>query len=132
MDITTISLALQLLVFALLIFGYYRFRAGDLIGHGLVLVSATVVHIGAIILRMIPAFSTDPQFLSIMLDPLNLMHWSHVALGLLAPALGLYISLRWVLHGSNPRFCRGKLLMRITFVVWFVSLLFGIVMYFSP
>ena len=132
MDIATISLILQLLVFGLLIFGYIRFRTGDLIGHGLVLVSATVIHIGAIILRMIPAFSTDPQFLSIKLDPLNLIHWSHVALGLLAPSFGVYISLRWVLHGSNPRFCRGNLLMRITFVVWFISLLFGVVMYFSP
>ena len=120
MDIATISLVLQLLVFALLLFGYYRFRAGDLFGHGLVLVSATVIHIGAIIIRMIPAFSSDPQFIAMTLDPLSLIHWGHVALGLIAPALGVYISLRWVLHGSDPRFCRGKSLMRITLVAWLI------------
>ena len=132
MDIATISLVLQLLIFALLIFGYQRFRHGDLKGHGLVLASATLVHIGVIILRMIPAVASDPEFMSINLDPLNLIHWGHVALGLLAPALGVYISLRWVFYGSDPRFCRGKLLMRITFITWLISLLFGIVMYFLP
>ena len=130
MDIATISLVLQLLVFALLLFGYYRFKAGDLIGHSRVLASATVIHLGAIILRMIPAFSSDPQFIAITLDPLSLTHWGHVALGLIAPALGVYISLRWILHGSDPRFCRGKLLMRVTLVAWLISLLLGIVMYF--
>ena len=132
MDIATVSLILQLLVFAMLIFGYLRFRASDIKGHGFILCTATVVHIGAILLRMIPAFSSDPEFMSISLDSLSLIHWGHVALGFIAPALGVYISLRWILHGTNPRFCSGKWLMRITFVTWMVSLLFGIVMYFLP
>ncbi len=130
MDLPTLSLLLQLLIFAMLVFGYLRFRAGDLKGHGLVLATATVIHIGVIILRMIPAMAADPEFTYITLDPVSLIHWGHVALGLLAPALGVYISLRWFVHGSDPRFCRGKWLMRITFVTWLVSLLFGIVMYF--
>jgi uncharacterized membrane protein YozB (DUF420 family) len=130
MDISTVSLILQLLVFAMLISGYLRFRASDIKGHGFILCAATIVHIGAILLRMIPAFFSDPEFMSISLDSLSLIHWGHVALGFIAPALGIYISLRWILHGTNPRYCSGKWLMRITFVTWIVSLLFGIVMYF--
>jgi uncharacterized membrane protein YozB (DUF420 family) len=132
MDIATISLILQLLILAMLIYGYFLFKTGDIKGHGFVLCTATAVHIGVIILRMIPAASSDPQFMSISFDPLSLIHWGHAALGLLAPALGSYISLRWVWHGTDPRFCRGKWLMRITFVSWMVALISGIVMYFLP
>jgi len=132
MDLATLSLILQLVVFAMLICGYLLFRAHNIKGHGLVLFTATIVHIGAILLRMIPALSSDPQFISITLDPLSLIHWSHVVLGSTAPALGAYISLRWIIHGTNPRYCFGKWMMRITFITWIISLLFGIVMYLLP
>ena len=132
MDIATLSLILQLTVFAMLIFGYLLFRAHNIKGHGVVLCVATVVHIGAILLRMIPAVFSDPEFTSLSLDPLNMIHWSHIVLGLIAPALGTYISLRWIIHGTNPRYCVGKWMMRITFITWIISLVFGIVMYFIP
>jgi len=132
MDIATISLILQLLIFAMLIYGYYRFRLGDVKGHGLVLFAATIVHIGVIVLRMVPQFFIDPEFMTITTDPLNWIHWGHVALGLLPPVLGGYITLRWASHGFDYKFCRGKWLMRVTVITWIVSLLFGIVMYFSP
>lgn len=132
MDIATLSLILQLTVFAMLIFGYLLFIARNIKGHGFVLCVATVVHIGAILLRMIPAVSSDPEFTSLILDPLNLIHWSHITLGLIAPALGAYISLRWIIHRTNPRYCVGKWMMRITFITWIISLVFGIVMYFIP
>ena len=132
MDIPTISLILQLFVLAMLIFGYLLFRAHNLKGHGFVLSTATIVHIVAILLRMIPAISSDPQFISITLDPLSLIHWGHIALGLIAPTLGTYISLRWIIHGTNPHNCVGKWIMRITFITWIISLLFGIVMFLLP
>ena len=132
MDIATLSLILQLTVFAMLTIGYLLFRAHNIKGHGYILCTATIIHIGAILLRMIPAISSDPQFISITLDPLSLIHWSHITLGLIAPTLGTYISLRWIIHGTNPRYCVGKWMMRITFIMWIISLLFGIVMYFSP
>jgi uncharacterized membrane protein YozB (DUF420 family) len=132
MDISTISLILQLIVLAMLIYGYLRFRASDIKGHGFVLCAATVVHIGSILLRMIPAIYSDPQFISITLDLLSLIHWSHVALGLIPPTLGVYLSLRWIIHRTDTRYCTGKWIMRITFITWIISLLFGIVMYLSP
>ena len=132
MDITTLSLILQLIVFVMLIFGYLLFIAHNIKGHGYILCTATIIHIVAILLRMIPAISSDPQFISITLDPLSLIHWSHITLGLIAPTLGTYISLRWIIHGTNPRYCVGKWMMRITFITWIISLAFGIVMYFIP
>jgi uncharacterized membrane protein YozB (DUF420 family) len=131
-EIGTLSLITQVIVFFLLCFGYLMFRKGDLKGHGAVLTVATFLHIGLLFLRMFPAFFLDHEFLFFALDPENLAHWGHVGLGLLAPVLGIYLSLRWVIHGFNPKWCAGKTLMRIVFLTWFVSLVLGFVIYVLP
>jgi len=123
----TPGVASQLLLMAILAYGYLRYRAGDLRGHGYSLVAATVIHYVSVFALMIPVLVDDyPSLAADPLDAFSLVNVAHAATGGVAMVLAAYISIRWIVNGLNPRECEGKTMMRVTLLNWSVSLLIGL------
>ena len=117
---------------ALLALGYLRFRAGDLRGHGLILVAATVIHYASVITLMIPVLLSEyPSFISSPLATFSLLNIAHDATGGAAMILAAYISIRWIANHLNPKGCIGKTLMRATIITWAASLIIGLIIHLT-
>jgi len=122
----------QIFLMALLALGYLRYRSGDLRGHGLILVAATIIHYASVILQMIPVLLSEyPYFTSAPLASFTLLNVAHDATGGVAMILAAYISARWLANGLNPKGCMGKNLMRVTIITWAASLLIGLIIHLT-
>ncbi len=128
----TPAVASQLLLMAILAYGYLRYRAGDLRGHGYALVAATVIHYASVLALMIPVFVSEyPSLAASPLGAFALANVAHAATGAVAMVLAAYISIRWIANGLNPRGCQGKTIMRVTILNWSASLLIGLILHLT-
>jgi uncharacterized membrane protein YozB (DUF420 family) len=76
---------------------------------------------------MIPSFISEyGEIIYTLSEPLSLSHIVHAASGSIALTLAALISIRWIMNRLNPAGCRGKTLMRATFVLWVASLVTGV------
>jgi uncharacterized membrane protein YozB (DUF420 family) len=130
-DYPTLSLITQIALLALLIYGYALFRKGNLLGHGKVLLAALTLHTIAILAIMLPLFLTSPKsYIPNLTTLMGLGNLAHILSGSIAEVLAIYIVYRWFRNRLNPSGCRGKLIMRITMILWLLSLLTGLGTYF--
>jgi len=84
----TPAVASQLLLMAILAYGYLRYRAGDLRGHGYALVAATVIHYVSVLALMIPVFVDEyPSLAAAPLGAFALANVAHAATGAVAMVL---------------------------------------------
>jgi len=129
--VATVSLALELVVLALIIvaFGLKRqsFRK-----HGFTMLAALVVHlinIGAVmvpsfIVGLVPIVMEKPTSLIGLFSPI------HAAIGTVTVILGIWIVGTWRLRQSTKFCAPKKKLMLATFILWLISLFLGIIFYF--
>ncbi len=128
----TPAVASQLLLMAILAYGYLRYRAGDRRRHGYALVAATVIHYVSVLALMIPVFVDEyPSLAAAPLDAFALANVAHAATGAVAMVLAAYISIRWIANGLNPRGCTGKTIMRVTILNWSISLIIGLIIHLT-
>jgi len=128
-----VSLAIQLVVFALLIVGYglkkkFRFRT-----HGFTMLTAFVVHVVNVGFVMVPSFivALVPKISADLVSSVSLSSLFMAATGTVTVILGIWIFGVWRLRQST-RFCApNKKFMRATFTLWLVSLFLGIFLYFA-
>lgn len=132
----SIDIVVQLILLALLIIGILLLKKGRNVQfHGILFAIVTVLNLGAIIIRMVPALSPEiqeaaPAFLT---EHFSLMI-VHVLIGLIAEALAVIIVLRWAINRFNVKGCyrkgfMGKGIMDLTMVCWIVSLGLGLIFY---
>jgi hypothetical protein len=126
--ISTVSLAFQLAVLALLIVGFrfklrLRFRL-----HGIFMLTAVVVHLIFIGSIMVPSFvSIIVEKPAIAIDVLAPFH---AAAGTATAILGVWIVGGWRMRQST-KFCAPKRkFMLATFILWLVTLSLGVIFYF--
>jgi uncharacterized membrane protein YozB (DUF420 family) len=129
----TISLAFQLLVFALLIVGYGFKRNLKFRKHGFTMVTAFVVHLIAVGGIMVPSFAVGlvPKISD---NPTSLVALSSIfmaAAGTATVVLALWIVGTWRLRQSTKFCAPKKKVMLNTFILWSVSLFLGIILYFA-
>ncbi len=130
-DIPTISLITQIAILTLLIYGYALFRKGNIAGHGQVLSVAVAIHTAAILIIMLPLFLVSPaSYIPNLTTLMGIGNISHIVSGTMAEILAVYIVYRWIRNRLKPSGCRGKLVMRITMILWLISLLTGLGTYF--
>jgi uncharacterized membrane protein YozB (DUF420 family) len=130
--IGTTSLIIQVIVFFLLIFGYQSKRKQKVRRHGIVMASALILHLVAILVIMIPSFvlAVVPEF--IIPDPLmmiSLVGLIHGITGVLAIILGGYLVAAWRFQLDVSGCFKRKQIMRATITVWFIALVLGVVIY---
>ena len=131
----TIDVVVQVFILALLIASIAMLRMNrDLKAHGSLLAVATLVNLGAIIIRMVPALLGDIETPFVTLTPHFVGEIVHIGVGAIAEVLALYITLRWAVHRFDPKGCfakgfMGKGLMNLTFATWLIALALGIILY---
>jgi uncharacterized membrane protein YozB (DUF420 family) len=133
--IATIDVIVQLILLAMLIAGFAVLRRKrGLKAHGALFALATLLNLGAIIVRMVPSFLDEVQGVPITWTSSFIVMIVHMVIGTIAEALALIIVLRWVWNRFSPKGCyakgfMGKGIMNMTFVLWLIALLLGLVLY---
>ncbi|MBC7131441.1 hypothetical protein H5T51_09595 [Candidatus Bathyarchaeota archaeon] len=129
----SVSLAAQLVILGLIALsmafkGQKRFRA-----HGASMSLAVIIHSITIIAIMLPSFSAGivPYISENPGNAIGLISLFHGVTGLLAWVLGIWLVASWHLSPSNEKCFKRGGAMRITLVVWMVSLILGILMYLN-
>ena len=130
--VVTASLAIQLVVLGLLVYGYILKRRLKFRRHGFVMATAVFLHLAAILYLMLRSFilAILPNF--ILPNPLSvtsLLSILHEFLGAPAIALGLWFVVGWRFR-KNFAGCFGKKkLMLATIWIWTAALVSGIALY---
>jgi len=128
----TISLAIQITVLALLIIAWTLKNRKKFRQHGITMTTAVVLHIITILYVMIPSLSS---FLNspgtIILDPIVIITFIHVALGFITVALGIWLAASWHFKTDLQTCFSNKRLMKPTIALWFIAILLGVTIYIT-
>ena len=130
--IPTIALLIQIVVLALLIYGYWLFKKLLFKRHGKIMAWAVVLHIIAIfgimvpslVLAVIPIFIIRQSY-----GTVSIITLIHVPFGITAVSFGAWFVIAWRYQGLKGCFNRKKFMIA-TMITWLVSLFLGITLYF--
>jgi hypothetical protein len=130
--VATISLSVQIVVLILLALGYSLKGKKMYRQHGMVMLTAVVLHIITILVVMVPSFAS---FFSapgaIVFDLIVIVSLVHVALGVIAVILGIWLVASWRLRKDMQMCFAKKKIMLGTLTLWVTAILLGIFMYIS-
>lgn len=129
--LATLSLILQIIVLALLTYGYWLKRKLKFPQHGRTMALAVALHLVFIFLFMIPVFAfviVPQQVFLRSAGAASIVSLLHVPFGVLAVALGLWLVLAWRSTGLKGCFKRKKIMLA-TMVLWVAALIAGITLF---
>jgi len=129
--ITDVNLLIQIISFLLILIGFgYKIKKKFKI-HGYVMGVAIVLHLVFFVIAMWPSFSGEFEFFTTSTSLMGVQAmWIHAVAGTTALILGLFVVITWLLRVSDIAACfKRKRLMDVTFILWLISLIFGIVTY---
>ena len=127
------NLILQVVMLAVLLFAAWQAKRGKMELHCTLMTAVVVANAVAIIAIMNPAFFRSlPYALSYPGARGPRVLWPHIVSGTVAEVMGAYvvIAMRWGNSDSGGRLRNLKWTMRITALLWVVSLTVGIVVYY--
>jgi uncharacterized membrane protein YozB (DUF420 family) len=130
--LATVSLVVQIFVLALLIAGYVLKGRKNYRGHGITMTTAVILHIITILTVMAPSFSSffsSPG--TIVIDAIVIISFVHVALGLIAVALGIWLTASWHFKKDLQTCFSKKKVMKPTLTLWVTAILLGLTMYIT-
>jgi uncharacterized membrane protein YozB (DUF420 family) len=131
--ISTISLGIQIVVLGLLIGGYFLKSQKKYRQHGILMLSAVVLHIISILVVMVPSFAAffgDASMVNFA-DILVITTLIHVSAGLLAALLGVWLVSSWHLQTSLQTCFKKKRVMDVTLGLWLLAIVLGVVLYLA-
>jgi hypothetical protein len=129
--IPTIALIIQIIVLALLIYGYSLYRHLMFKLHGKIMAWAVVLHLIVIFAVMIPSLvlAVIPEYIiQRTYSTVSAITLIHVPLGITAASLGVWFVIAWRIQGLRGCFNRKKLMLA-TMITWLSSLSLGITLY---
>jgi len=125
----TISLAIEIAVLPLLLVAVMLKNRKKFRQHGITMTTSVILHLIAILTVMVPSFSNFFTHPGIVVDALVMFSFVHVALGLAAATLGLWLVGSWHLK-KDLRSCFAKRrIMKPTLTTWVVTVLLGATLY---
>lgn len=130
--IATASLVVEIVVLALVLYGYFLKRRQNFRRHGITMTSAVVLHTITIFVIMIPSFvlALVPEFIVPKpLELISIIALIHGITGILAISLGVWLVTSWHFRKDLSTCFKKKLFMRVTITVWITSLVLGIFIY---
>lgn len=130
--LATFSLAVQVVVLLLLLYGYRLKVKNQLMRHARVMTAALALHLAMIFTVMIPSFvlALIPVFIiPHVLGFTSIATLIHVLLGVAAVSLGLYLVLSWRFRGGLEGCFARKKFMAAAMTVWVSALVFGVALY---
>jgi hypothetical protein len=128
--VSTLTLVIQLVVFALLIVGFTLKRRKSFLQHGFLMVSAVFLHLISVLIIMVPSFEAITFTVTALPVTIVALSIIHAVFGLTALVLGIWISASWRFRQGLQYCAPKKSLMLVTFVVWTIAILIGVALYF--
>jgi uncharacterized membrane protein YozB (DUF420 family) len=129
--IATATLIIQIVVLALLIFGYRLKRQTKFRPHGFIMATALILHAIVIAIVMIPVFALiirSPHLLSF--NPAVITGIIHGTLGVITLVSGGFLVASWRFKKNVTPCFKNKKIMRWTMVIWVTTLVLGIILYY--
>ena len=130
--IITTSLAVQIAVLFMLVYGYLLKRKQKYRQHGLIMAAALISHLMVIFLVMIPSFvnSILPDYIQTSpTEVVSIVGLIHGIAGPLTAALGIWLVAAWHFKKDiNSCFGRKKVMLT-TISLWMITLILGVILY---
>lgn len=122
---------IQVIALILLVIGVYpykiRTKNRNLIIHGFLSIVAIGLNLSTVLSIMVPIFSSNLVIISNLTLVQSAVVWLHVVLGIVAITLGLIMIFSWITHPLGELGCsKTWRLMIPTFVIWTLTLVFGL------
>ena len=135
MDIPVILLAqanliLEIIILIVLFAAFALKRKGKFLKHGSMMLAGVVLNILSFTIVMGPAFLSLGQ--NGLFDHPSRLYFAtlaHAGLGGTALVLGVFLVASWHLQASTQSCMKRKKIMRLTFVLWVLALILGILLY---
>jgi uncharacterized membrane protein YozB (DUF420 family) len=125
----TISLIFQIVVLVLLFAGVGLKGRKKFRQHGIVMLTAVVLHTIIILAWMVPSFSLSFSGSINLADVIVVTILVHAFMGIAADLLGIWLVASWRLRADMKTCFAKKSLMRVTITLWLITLFLGIVLY---
>jgi uncharacterized membrane protein YozB (DUF420 family) len=128
--LATLSLILQVATLTIVTSGYLLKRKGHFLIHATLMLVAVAIHVSSFVFLMGPALlSLYQNGFILKLTQLSVITILHASLGSVTLLLGVWLVAMWHLQKSTEKCVPRRLVMRYVFVLWFISLIFGITVY---
>lgn len=124
------NLVLEIIILIVLFVAFALKRKGKFRKHGGMMLVGVVLNILSFVLVMGPAFFSFGQ--NGLFDHPGRLYFVtlvHAGLGGIALVLGVLLVASWHLQASTQNCMRRKKIMRLTFVLWVLALILGILLY---
>ena len=127
---STVSMGIQIIVLGLLMGAVFLKIRKKYRQHGIVMLSAVVLHLISIIAVMGPSFAkfVDTGLINFS-DELVMVTFVHFFAGLIAALLGVWLVGSWHLKVDVQDCFRKKRVMYVTIILWILAILLGIFLY---
>jgi uncharacterized membrane protein YozB (DUF420 family) len=129
--VATVSMVIQIVVLVLLFAGIWLKGMKKFRQHGIVMLTAVVLHTIMILVWMIPSFRSlfgSPSSINLA-DMFTVTILVHAFMGIAAALLGIWLVASWRLR-TNMKTCFAKKnTMRATMTLWLIALVLGIILY---
>jgi uncharacterized membrane protein YozB (DUF420 family) len=128
--VSQINLVFQIIILAIFSTSFLLKKMKKLFLHGITMAVATILSLISFLLVMFPSLLSLNEFLvNYPYNQLAIIVFAHSILGAIVEILALALVITWRLR-SNVKYCsRKKILMRVTFILWLVALILGILVY---
>jgi len=124
------NLILEIIILIVLFAAFALKRRGKFRKHGSMMLAGVVLNILSFTIVMGPAFfSLEQNGLFDHPGRLYFATLAHAGLGGTALVLGIFLVASWHLQVSIQKCMRRKKIMRMTFVLWIIALILGILLY---
>ena len=124
------NLILEIIILMVLFAAFALKRKGKFLKHGGMMLVGVVLTILSFVIVMGPAlFSLGQNGLFDHPGRLYFVTLVHAGLGGAALALGIFLVASWHFQASTQNCVRRKRIMRLTFVLWVLALILGILLY---
>jgi hypothetical protein len=132
LPISTLSLVIEFVVLGLLAFAYVLRGQKKYRQHGITMSAALVLHLVTIFSWMIWSFIAFFNSGSVNYGDLIVMvTLAHVAFGIIAASLGVWLVASWHLQVDMQRCFARKKIMLTTITLWLAAISIGIILYVS-
>jgi uncharacterized membrane protein YozB (DUF420 family) len=130
MWMSQVSWVLQIFVLVLIVFAVGLKSRKKFREHGLIMLGAVVLHIVSILAVMVPSFGLFLGAGAINLaDVVTVIIFVHAFAGIVAALSGAWLVGSWHLKADLQGCFRKKRLMDVTFGLWVLAIVLGIVIY---
>ena len=126
---STVSLVIQLIIFAMLIVSLWLKNKKHFRRHGFLMVTSVVLHLFSLFIVMTPSFSAIVSMSTSLPETILALSLVHGVFGLVTLFLGVWLSVAWRFRQSLQYCAPKKNLMRATFLTWTISIFVGAVLY---